>query len=58
MDEGNATALHKDAWNGKEAVAAQLLQANASVTAVDNNGWTALHTAAAYGKAQVVDLLL
>ena len=33
------------------------MQANASVTAADNNDWTALHVAAVYGKAQVVDLL-
>ena len=59
MDEYNLTALHWAAWKGKEAVAVQLLQAKASVTAVDTiYGWTALHWAAANGKAQVVDLLL
>ena len=59
MDETNWTALHWAAAKGKEAVAAQLLQARASVTAVENNyESTPLHYAAAYGKAQVVDLLL
>ena len=58
MNEDNEAALHFAAGNGKDAVAAQLLQANASVTAVDNNGWTALHLAAYNGKAQVVDLRL
>ena len=58
MDEYNRTALHIAAWKGQEAVAVQLLQAKASVTAVDNDGWTPLHRAAYNGEAQVVDLLL
>ena len=40
----NWTALHFAAWKGKEAVAAQLLQAGASVSAVDNvYGQTPMH---------------
>ena len=41
-----------------DAVASQLLQANANVHAVDNNGYTALHGAAWYGRARVADVLL
>ena len=36
----------------------QLLHANANVHAVDNDGWTALHYAAGYGRARVADVLL
>ena len=36
----NSTALHYAAWFGKEAVAAQLLLAGASVSAVDDYGRT------------------
>ena len=43
---------------GQEAVATQLLKANASVKAVNVYGSTSLHIAAGYGKAGVVDLLL
>ena len=39
-DGNNWTALHLAALNGKETVAAQLLQANASPTAVDKDGHT------------------
>ena len=40
-------------------MASQLLQANANVHAVTNNdGSTALHVAAWYGRARVADLLL
>ena len=42
----NWTALHYAAGYGKEAVAAQLLQAGASVSAVTNGGSTPLHLAA------------
>ena len=35
-----------------------LLQAGATVDAVDNDGWTALHLAANEGKIQVVEALL
>ena len=41
-----------------DAVASQLLQANANVHAVNNDGWTALHYAAATGRARVADVLL
>ena len=41
-----------------DAVASQLLQANANVHAVDNDGYTALHYAAWYGRARVADVLL
>ena len=52
-------ALHFAAWKGKESVAAQLLQAGASVSAVDNvYGWTPLHCAAYYGKSSIANLLL
>ena len=58
-DEYNSTALHFAAWKGNEAVAAQLLQAGASVSAVDNGyGWTPLHYAAFYGKSSIANLLL
>ena len=40
--ESNWTALHYAAVYGKEAVAAQLLQAGASVSAVDDGGSTPL----------------
>ena len=58
-DDTNWTALHLAAWKGKEAVAAQLLQAGASVSAVDNAyGRTPLHYAAYYGKSSIANLLL
>ena len=41
-----------------DAVASQLLQANANVHAVDNDGQTALHLAARNGGARVADVLL
>ena len=46
-DDYNSTALHYAAIYGKEAVAAQLLQAGASVSAVDNvYSSTPMHLAA------------
>ena len=54
----NWTALHFAAYYGKEAVATQLLQAGASVSAVTDNGSTPLHTAAFYGKSSIANLLL
>ena len=45
-DGNNWTALHYAAYKGKDAVAAQLLKAGASVSAVDDYGWTPLHLAA------------
>ena len=55
----NSTALQYAAWNGKEAVAPQLLQAGASVSAVDNvDGSTPLHYAALNGKSSIANLLL
>ena len=39
-------------------MASQLLQANANVHAVNNNGRTALHFAAWNGRARVADVLL
>ena len=39
-------------------MASQLLQANANVHAVDNNGYTALHYAAVYDRARVAEVLL
>ena len=54
----NWTALHLAAYYGKEAVAAQLLQAWASVSAVDDHGHTPLHVAASYGKSSLANLLL
>ena len=47
----NWTALHFAAWKGKEAVAAQLLHAGASVMAVDDGGPTPVYIAAYYGKS-------
>ena len=58
-DDTNWTALHFAAHYGKEAVAAQLLQAGASVSAVnDDYGWTPLHVAAENGKSSIANLLL
>ena len=55
----NSTALHYAAGYGKEAVAAQLLQAVASVSAVDNvYDQTPLHYAALNGKSSIANLLL
>ena len=51
----NLTALHLAAYYGKEAVAAQLLQAGASVSAVNDYGWTPLHWAAYYGKPSIAN---
>ena len=57
--DSNWTALHFGAWKGKEAVAAQLLQAGASVSAVDNDyDSTPLPFAAYYGKSSIANLLL
>ena len=58
-DGNNSTALHYAAWFGKEAVAAQLLHAGASVSAVDNvEGSTPLHYATWNGKSSIANLLL
>ena len=54
----NSMALHYAAWKGKEVVAAQLLQAGASVSAVDVYGSTPLHVSASYGKSSIANLLL
>ena len=57
--DSNLTALHYAAWKGKVAVAAQLLQAGASVSAVDNvYGQTPLHIAAWSGKSSIANLLM
>ena len=53
------TALHFAARKGKEAVAAQLLQAGASVSAVDNDyDQTPLHIAAHNGETSIANMLL
>ena len=58
-DDYNSTALHYAAIYGKDAVAAQILQAGASVSAVDNvHGSTPLHLAAWNGKSSIANLLL
>ena len=57
-DGNNSTALHYAACEGKEAVAAQLLQADASVSAVTNGGQTPLHIVAWNGKSSIANLLL
>ena len=58
-DDSNWTALHFAAWKFKESVAAQLLQAGASVSAVDNvDGSTPLHYAALNGISSSANLLL
>ena len=58
-DDYNSMALHYAAIYGKEAVAAQLLQAGASVSAVDNvYGSTPMHLAAYIGKSSIANLLL
>ena len=56
--DSNLTALHLAAWFGKEAVAAQLLQAGASVSAVTDDGSTPLHWAAYNGETSIANLLL
>ena len=58
VGDSNWTALHLAARVGKEAVAAQLLQAGASVSAVDNYDQTPLHIAASNGKSSIANLLL
>ena len=59
VDETNWTALYYAAYYGKEAVAAQLLQAGASVSAVDKAyGEMPLHFAARIGKSSIANLLL
>ena len=59
VGDSNWTALHFAAWKGKESVAAQLLQAGANVSAVnDVYGRTPLHYAAYYGKSSFANLLL
>ena len=52
------TALHFAAMFGKEAVAAQLLQACARVMAVDDYGWKPLHIAAWNCKSSIANLQL
>ena len=54
----NLTALHIAAGYGKEAVAAQLLQAGTSVSAVNEYGQTPLHLAAYNGETSIANLLL
>ena len=57
--DSNSTALHFAARFVKEAVTAQLLQAGASVSAVDIvYGSTPLHDAALNGKSSIANLLL
>ena len=56
-DNTNWTALHYAAWKGNESVAAQLLQAGASVSAVNDYGRTALHLAARHDKSSIANLL-
>ena len=58
VDVNNWTALHYAAMYGKEAVAAQLLQAGASVSAADKAyGRTPLNFAALNGKSSIANLL-
>ena len=55
----NRTALHYAAYESKDAVAAQLLQAGARVSAVDNVcGSAPLHYPALNGKSSIANLLL
>ena len=54
----NWTALHFAARFGKEAVAAQILQAGARVSVVTNGGWTPLYLAAYIDKSSIANLLL
>ena len=58
VDNYGATALHWAAQDGKNAVATQLVNANANVNAVTAYGSTPLHKAAYNGHALVADLLL
>ena len=58
-DDSNCTALHYAAGYGKEAIPAQILQAGASASAVDNDyGRTPRHIAALHGKSSMANLLL
>ena len=50
--------LHWPAAYGYLSIANLLLQAGATVDAVNDYGWTALHYAAYNGKIQVVEALL
>ena len=54
----NWTALRFASWKCRDAVAAQLLQAVASVRAVDDGGQTPLHLAASYVRSSIANLLL
>ena len=58
LDVSNWTALHFAAYYGKEAVATQLLQAVASVSAVTDGGQTPLHYAAYNDKSSIANMLL
>ena len=58
MTNYGSTALHSAAEKGKDAVATQLVNANANVNAVNNIGNTPLHLAAYFGHSIVADLLL
>ena len=59
VGDSNLTALSYATWKGKESVAAQLLQAGASVSAVDNvDGSTPLHYAELNGQSSIANLLL
>ena len=58
VDDTDLTPLNYAACYGKEAVAAQLLQAGASFSAVIDNGRTPLHWAAWNSKYKTANLLL
>lgn len=50
--------LHKAARLGYHDLAELQIQKGADVHAKDNAGWSALHEACAYGKVEVVKVLL
>ena len=52
------TALHLAAQNGHVSIARELLDHGADPTVVNEKGAAPLHIAAAYGRLEVLELLL
>ena len=58
MDDYGSTPLHYAAWNGKSSIANLLLQANASPTAVNNDGRAPAQSAKHQGHGYLAAMLL